>query len=545
MSEYLQSGYHPDADQIGAFVEHALPAHEQEQMLGHLAVCPECRAIVMLSLPSVEQPAKPLSASERRPWWYGWTLAWPAAAALAALAVFVFYLHRTSVVPNSPAPTQIASAHPPATPTSDRPLPTPPKTPSLPGPQPQPTGNSRAASAGAAGAMPEQSSNAAFSIPTRSVEELPIQGRDVASLSELAQAPQAMAAEKQKKSVRLSAAARAGTGSGGGMGYGAGVGANQSGVAGDGLKKPASTPPAGTAIPSAPRATMAAAIEPSAQNNETINVVSASPMETESANLDLRLNEIQNAQLKHPLPSRLPVLSIARQARRVVAIDTRNAVFLSKDDGKHWKAVQAQWPGRAVRAELVEFQTVDFKKEKYAVAGGLYAGKAASLENVNGALNAPERSLAIQSGSSLTGTVTDMTGAVIPGASVAVTDTATHTARKVRTDSTGRYLIDGLAPGTYRVEAQARGFEKQELAAVDVAAGRPAVANLSLNIGAATQSVTVEADAIDVPVSEETKAMPSSPNQPAALFEITTETGERWTSIDGATWTHMDSLLQK
>ena len=53
MSETLQSGRHPDADQISAFVESALPAYEREQVLDHLAVCTECRAIVALSLPEV------------------------------------------------------------------------------------------------------------------------------------------------------------------------------------------------------------------------------------------------------------------------------------------------------------------------------------------------------------------------------------------------------------------------------------------------------------------------------------------------------------
>ncbi len=51
MSELLQAGQHPDADQLNAFVEHTLPAHEQQQTLAHLAVCPACRQIVALSLP--------------------------------------------------------------------------------------------------------------------------------------------------------------------------------------------------------------------------------------------------------------------------------------------------------------------------------------------------------------------------------------------------------------------------------------------------------------------------------------------------------------
>ena len=55
MSELSQSGRHPDADQLSAFIEHALPEHEYQLALAHLADCPECRTIVSLSLPSVDE----------------------------------------------------------------------------------------------------------------------------------------------------------------------------------------------------------------------------------------------------------------------------------------------------------------------------------------------------------------------------------------------------------------------------------------------------------------------------------------------------------
>ena len=110
MSERLQFEYHPDADQIGAFVEHSLPAHEQEHMLNHLAVCQECRAIVALSLPSAE-PAKTSAAPARKPWWSGWTLAWPALAATIALAVFIVYVYHAKSSPGRVVPTQEAELH--------------------------------------------------------------------------------------------------------------------------------------------------------------------------------------------------------------------------------------------------------------------------------------------------------------------------------------------------------------------------------------------------------------------------------------------------
>ena len=67
MSEYLQPGQHPDADQIGAFVEHALPAHERERMFNHLAVCPECRAGAR-ALPTSSRALQREAAPARRPW---------------------------------------------------------------------------------------------------------------------------------------------------------------------------------------------------------------------------------------------------------------------------------------------------------------------------------------------------------------------------------------------------------------------------------------------------------------------------------------------
>src|ERR1700728_3108927 len=97
MSEPLQFGYHPDADQISAFVEQALPAHERERMLDHLAMCPDCRAIVAISLPEIEEPAHPVRAA-RKPWWTSWTLAWPVAGALAAVVFFVAY-HQRAIAP--------------------------------------------------------------------------------------------------------------------------------------------------------------------------------------------------------------------------------------------------------------------------------------------------------------------------------------------------------------------------------------------------------------------------------------------------------------
>src|SRR5207248_2308561 len=59
---------------------------------------------------------------------------------------------------------------------------------------------------------------------------------------------------------------------------------------------------------------------------------------------------------------------------------------------------------------------------------------------------------------SITGTVRDSSGAVIPNAAVAVTNPATSVTRDLTSNSEGDYLAAGLPPGTYDVTVTAKGF---------------------------------------------------------------------------------------
>jgi hypothetical protein len=71
---------------------------------------------------------------------------------------------------------------------------------------------------------------------------------------------------------------------------------------------------------------------------------------------------------------------------------------------------------------------------------------------------------------SITGVVSDPTGAVIPGAKVVITDANKGYDYPATTDAVGRYLVTNLPPGTYSVSVEARGFKtsKQAGIAVDV-----------------------------------------------------------------------------
>ena len=92
---------------------------------------------------------------------------------------------------------------------------------------------------------------------------------------------------------------------------------------------------------------------------------------------------------------------------------------------------------------------------------------------------------------SMTGVVSDPTGAVVPGAKIILTDTAKGYNYNAVTDSVGRYVITNLPASTYKISVEAGGFKSstQEGIILDVAA-RLAI-DVKLQIGATTQSVEV------------------------------------------------------
>ena len=65
-----------------------------------------------------------------------------------------------------------------------------------------------------------------------------------------------------------------------------------------------------------------------------------------------------------------------------------------------------------------------------------------------------------QFNASLSGTVVDSTGAVIPGATVTLTDPQTGQVRTLKTDGSGVYTFSSLAPASYKIEATASNFSK-------------------------------------------------------------------------------------
>jgi Carboxypeptidase regulatory-like domain/TonB-dependent Receptor Plug Domain len=105
-------------------------------------------------------------------------------------------------------------------------------------------------------------------------------------------------------------------------------------------------------------------------------------------------------------------------------------------------------------------------------------------------------SVMAQTGSTaaLTGRVSDPTGAVLPGVTVTVTATATNQSRNAVTAEDGVYRVPLLDPGSYKVKFTLPGFKTAEVMEVTLAVTETSVLNQTLQVGAASEEVTVEAN---------------------------------------------------
>jgi hypothetical protein len=98
-----------------------------------------------------------------------------------------------------------------------------------------------------------------------------------------------------------------------------------------------------------------------------------------------------------------------------------------------------------------------------------------------------------QYGASLQGTVADPTGALIPGATLTLTDTETGRTLTTQSNSTGTFVFSALAPSLYRLEASRDGFKKRVIDNFKIFADQANALNVVLEVGTTAESVTVNA----------------------------------------------------
>jgi hypothetical protein len=503
MTSTFKPGHHPDADQLSAFIEQALPAHERDSVLAHLAVCVDCRAVVALALP--EEPAalpipEPRRSTFGRSWFSGWIVFLPAAAAVAALAAFIFFVHRQGPAPQqqaqiSPAPFAVVQ------PASHAPIESTPATHAVKAEKllsPKPLEEPPRAVMGAIAANP--------SAPQAvQAGQLPIQPPPAPSAFNSFASSGSAAAADQIQSTPQAVSQQ-------GEIHGEVVGGPVSSYK---VQAPAAKAQLGQ------RQNVFQQVE-----SQTVQVQAEAParVATESAEMSTAIAGSAGSGLsftQRPLPSELPLLSSAARGPIVLAIDTHYSVFVSNDSGGHWQPVHAVWKGRAVRVE--------------AAAPVKMLALPESGANVESFAALPQGAVAEKkAGAILTGTVTDQSGAVVPGATVTVTDPGTHLSRSVTSDANGRYLAAGLDPGSYDLDVSAPGFRTSHRTSIAVAQTKEIVVNFPLEVGASAQTVTVEASQASVDLNA---VPPGKARQaPAPHFEIITDKGVHWVSADGINW---------
>lgn len=396
MSEHLQLGIeHPDADQLSAFAENALPLHERETLLVHLSACDACRQVLALSQQAIEPaPAPEPRRRSLTQWFSGWNLALAGGLAFAAITLAVVLHHRPDVTPSTqtarnepppyalappaaepapqspaqPAPVQIGAAPPPLVATNSRIEPA--RTPS-----------------------PDSSS---LVVEDKPVQDLPVNGRNYQVLP--------MARAQQQPVIAGSMAQDA-------------VGAAL------GKAAPTLNAPLAPAPPPPPPVQETVTVAAAAPQIETMDVAAA-------RSVGVGVPSVASA----PLPSRLAVASSSTVGQHTLALDTAGGLFSSTDGGQHWKSVHTPWDSRGVCLHL-------------ALQQGPACGASTGLRG-NEALSA-----------SIIGVITDPNGATIPGATVTAlgpsngsthADGAGHYA--ISELPTGTYRLRTSAPGFSSVE---------------------------------------------------------------------------------------------
>lgn len=120
---------------------------------------------------------------------------------------------------------------------------------------------------------------------------------------------------------------------------------------------------------------------------------------------------------------------------------------------------------------------------------------------------------------SLYGTVTDASGAAIPGATVTVTDLQKNTTQKLTTNGSGSWTADHLVPDTYQVRVEAASFASSQSQPLDIHADMGQKVDVQLNAAGASQTVSVtaeapalETDRADVSTVLDARAITNLPN---------------------------------
>ncbi len=134
----------------------------------------------------------------------------------------------------------------------------------------------------------------------------------------------------------------------------------------------------------------------------------------------------------------------------------------------------------------------------------------------------------------ITGTVADSSGAVVPGASVSLMNEASKDMRGTVSDSAGYFAFPGVLPGTYTVRVESKGFKAFQQSDIILEASDKRNINVTLTVGQTTETVTVEAHTDLVPVDSGARSFELSSQDFARLPMISRNASELLMSLPGA-----------
>ena len=134
------------------------------------------------------------------------------------------------------------------------------------------------------------------------------------------------------------------------------------------------------------------------------------------------------------------------------------------------------------------------------------------------------------SGATLTGTVSDASGAVIPNGQITIKNRATGEVREATTNSTGFYSTPNLLPGSYEVSVSAPGFSTQIQSGITLTVGAQQVLNIQMKVGQVSQNIEVTTEA---PVVQLANATISGNVNQTTVVEL---------PLNGRDWTQLATL---
>ena len=133
-------------------------------------------------------------------------------------------------------------------------------------------------------------------------------------------------------------------------------------------------------------------------------------------------------------------------------------------------------------------------------------------------------------GGTITGTVVDSSGRVIPNANVSITNVATGINRTVTTNEDGLYIAPNLLPASYELTFTAPGFRTDVRSGIELTVGATVTLNMTMQVGGSKETVQVQTEAPDVQLAT------------SDISAVVNATTVRELPLNGRSWTDLATL---